>query len=232
MLTGESSEEEETALLTKTLAELDEVLEHNSAARDTAIRILGTRLSGPLKESSWDELIESLGAFLGPPSVHLLSWVTYGDWQERMSQVSALGSPAAVGFVQELVGIFGHDIRKAMTLRAELPDDWQGITYSVLEQLIGGGYRIRVDVNKVNGEAVRLEGPPDSILTLAKYLVEALNAVADSEAFSRDKVEAFRERVEELEKILAADRPSGTSQGVEATAQHVARTATSAAESE
>src|SRR6266511_3168974 len=109
MLANELSAEESSALLTATLDELNEVLEHTPAVRDTTIRILEARLAAPLTENSWNSLIESLGAFLGRSSAYLLSWISYGDWKERMDQVSAHASPEAVRFLGELLGIFGYD---------------------------------------------------------------------------------------------------------------------------
>jgi hypothetical protein len=216
MLLGEPSEEEGSALITATMAELNELLEHIPTARNTSIRILDARLKDPLLASSWEGLMESLGAFLGSGPAYLLSWIAYGDWEERMSKVSAAAAPEAVRFIRELTGIYGSDIRRAMIVRDQLPGDWVGLRLIVLEnQLLEGDYRVSVELDKVMGETVALEGPPDSILNLVRHLLVGLNAVRNSAAFSQDRIDAFREQVGSLEKLLSTDRPSETAEDAE-----------------
>jgi hypothetical protein len=216
MLAGELSEEEGSGLIAATLTELDGLLERNPGARETAIRILDARLTDPSKVNSWDDLVESLGAFLGRDLAYLLSWVSYGDWEERMSKVSGLASPEVVQLIRELIGIYGNDIRRAMIVRDLRPDDWVGLRLSTLENRLAGDYRISVEIDKVKGESVGVEGPPDSILNLVRHILTALNAVGNPAAFSQDRIDAFREQVGELEKLLAAGQPSETAEGAEA----------------
>ncbi len=216
MLAGELSDKEGSVLLTKTLAELEDVIERSPRARDSAIRILETQLTPPLTENSWDDVKKSLGALFGPGASYLLSWVSFGDWDERMNQLSTLDSPEAIPLLRELVALFGIAIRRAMTMRNELPDDWQSFSLSVVELQIGGGYRISITLDKVSGDKVTLEGPPDSFLTLAGTLLQGLIFVGDANEFSPDRVEAFRGQVTELEKILTAGRPLETAEGGDA----------------
>jgi hypothetical protein len=223
MLTGQLSDDEGSELISTTVAELDELIKQTPGARETAIRILDVRLANPLKATAWDDLLESLGAFLGRGPTSLLGWVSFGDWEERSSKVSAPASPEALRFIRELVGIFGNDIRQAMTAREQLPDDWIGLRLRVMEnRLLGGDYRISVEIDKVRGESISMEAPPDSILNLVRHLIRALTAVGNSAVFSQDLIDGFREQVGELEKLLATDQPSETAEGIEAGADVVA----------
>jgi hypothetical protein len=205
MLAGQLSEQEGSALLTESLAELEHVIESSPRARDSAIRILELQLTPPLMENSWDDLMKSLGALIGPGPAYLLTWVSIGDWDEQMNQLSTLGSPDAIPFLHELVAIFGTTIRRAVTIRNEWPDDWQTYNLNVVENQIGGGYRISLKLDKTSGDKVTLEGPPDSFLILARILLEGLIIVGDLNEFSPDKVDEFRRKVTKLEKILTAE---------------------------
>jgi hypothetical protein len=206
MLGDELSQAEGDELIASAVADLKTVLEKTPQAESTSVQIVRAKLSGPLNDRSWDVLIGCLGAFVGTGAAYLVSWVAFGNWEERLARVSELAlpdAPEADRFVRELIGLWGDQIQRAMTLRSQSPDDWVGITTNVLANLLFGEYRIKVNIEKVSGNVVDLEGPPDSILNLTRHLVSCVTAIGDADAISQDRIDSFRDEVKALEALLA-----------------------------
>jgi GGDEF domain-containing protein len=212
MLNDELTEEEGANLIKETVSELDNVLQDSLTARDTAIRIIGDQLAAPLRNTSWDNLIASLGAFLHPGPAYMLSWVAYSDWELRLDRVLASASARVALFIREIIGIFGQDIQRAFDLRTQSPDDWRGLTINVSENVIGGNYTVSIEIQKLSGDITTIEGPPDSILNLTRFLIQALATVNDSAQFTADRIDSFREQVRELDALLPKPQPTETAE--------------------
>jgi hypothetical protein len=83
---------------------------------------------------------------------------------------------------------------------------------NVSENLLGGNYTISIEIQKISGDITVIEGPPDSVLNLARYLVQALTTVKDPAAFSAERIDSFREQVRELDALLPKPQPAETAE--------------------
>jgi hypothetical protein len=215
MINNELSEEDGTNLIAETLTELDKSLKDNPTARDAAKRIIADQLATPLRPTSWGNLMTSLGAFLRPGPAYMLSWVSYGDWEERLARVAGPASTQAEQFIREIIGIFGNDIRRAMDVRVQSPDDWRGLSWNISENLPDGDYKISVEIVKISGDVIAFEGPPNSVLSLATYLLQALTSVKNSAAFTLEGASSFRDQVQELDALLPRPQPEEMAEAAE-----------------
>jgi len=93
-------------------------------------------------------------------------------------------------------------MRYAFEIWGQLPDNWRLVNREVYRDLINNRYFMRIQLEKYGGEKTFVEGPPDSIMSFATFLVGALRFVGDGNAFSDEGIARFVPEAEEFLELL------------------------------
>ncbi|RMF29184.1 MAG: hypothetical protein D6759_14405 [Chloroflexi bacterium] len=202
MLTGEIPEEEASALLTQAATELQTLLETRPQVEQHVLDILGKRLDGTVDAETWQVLDASLANYLGRNPAYLIAWIVQPDRDGRLERLAEYASPQVLAFMRLILGLYGPEMENALVLWNQVPDDWRTFYREVYYDEIGQQYRLKLHIEKYNGEAVFIEGNPDSILSLTSYLVLTLRLVGTPEAFSEHTVNLFLDETNRFVKLL------------------------------
>lgn len=199
------SEETLDSLLTETLAELDHRLETVPEGPQQVLDALDRRLAARAKaDESWALLDQTLAVYLGAGAATMLTWLILEDPgdEPRMPEVEKRGSPATVGFIRNVLGLFGAELRDAFDVYQQLPNDWRVFFRDVYQDPINNTDFIRIRLQKYSGETVILEGGPDSFLTLARNLLLTLQPIAAPDAFAEEAFSRFAETLSEFWRLV------------------------------
>lgn len=204
LLTGEISVEEAEPLITQGVDRLQAFLESDPQAEQRVVDILGRRVKGKITDETWQIVNDSLSQYFGQDLAYLLYWVVNVEdpRNNRMEEVEKYASPEVMAFLRTVVGIYGPDLSEVYAQWNQLPDGWRTIYRDVYYDQLNQRHHLRVRIEKYNGEEIVFEGTPDSILTLASYLVRTVYMVGTREAFSQDSVGLFVNETTELAKLL------------------------------
>lgn len=208
MLTGEISGKKAEPLLTRGVAKLQAFLETHPQAQQRVVDILRRRLNGEINAGTWQVMNDSLSQYFSQELAYLLYWVVNVEdpSANRMVEVEQYVSSKVMAFLQTVVGIYGPDLSEAYAHWNQLRDSWRTIYRDVYYDQLNERYHIRVRIEKYNGEEVVFEGNPDSILTLASYLVRTAYMVGTGEAFSPGSVNLFANETKVLAKLLSPEQ--------------------------
>lgn len=208
LLTGEITDEnEKQSLLGQGVEALDTFLKTDPQAEQRVVEILGRRLSGDFNADTFEVMHSSLRQYFGEDLAYMLYWVVAVEdpEQNRMPEVEKLASSEVMAFLRTVVGIYGPDLTNAYTLWNKLPNNWRTVQREVFYDLLNERPHLIVRIKKYSGEQTVIEGPPDSILDLASYLVYTARLCGTREAFSQESIERFVEMTQELAKLLSVE---------------------------
>ena len=107
-------------------------------------------------------------------------------------------------FLEKVIALYGADLSAAFFSDETLfgGHDWFSIIRDVYRDVETGDYRCLIHLTKRNGEVVRLEMLPSSLLRLISRLLAAASAFGDHEAFESRDVEALRRDMDRLLSVL------------------------------
>lgn len=208
LLMGLVSAEEAKNMLSKAVAVLDDFLKSDPHTEQRVVDILSRRLSGEINASTWDVMHASLSQYFTEDLAYLLYWVVGVEdpAANRMQDVEKYASPAVMAFLRAVVGIFGADLSNAFHLWNRVPDNWRNLSREVYYDLINQTHRLKVQIEKFNGEEVIIEGPADFVLNLAGALIYTARLVGTREAFSQESIDEFLDESRQLTELLTAEK--------------------------
>ena len=172
------------------LNRLEEVL---SAAEmsDELLDIVAQRLAPPLNADSWGGVYDAFATFLGSASdtsmveaPDLLVLCAPGGETQVVLEDALTERPRTAEFMRRAVARYGAAIQHAYGIWKERPDDWRVIQPRVWTELPADPSGspvsvINLDIEKNNGERLRLQGSGDSVLALISVLLRALERLPD-----------------------------------------------------
>ena len=202
LLIATGSSDVEESRLTNALASLEETLSEDSAAEETISGILSRTLEGDTDERTWDTMTDALASYVGLDAAYLCFWIAHRDSLERLDRVAEFASPSGIRLLRKISGLFGHGIRAAILRRNEFENDWQHVVIRVFQDPSPTGSYVQLDLLKVSGDRVRLEGGVDSFVALTSHCLRALAKIGNSEAFSPDVIATFKEDLEEFTALV------------------------------
>lgn len=201
LLDGQLDQDESEALLRTGLHELEEVLSSRSEATSDVTAIIDTRLSMPWVENTWDNMNQSLVTYFSSEAAHLFTWAAGDPSGGRLEELDKYGADRASALVRRVASEYGSRINAVVQISNGWADDWHFVVCRALLDEAANMYRIRCDVTKFNQERVRVEGPPDAIMSLTSHLLNSLRGVG-AEHFHPEVKQAFLDTVDEISSIL------------------------------
>jgi|GEM_PF-1651811 len=189
---------------------IQELLDTQPDALDYVLDILRKHVEPVIGGATYGNLMTSLVNYLGPDASYLLAWLAQAqaDPAEQQARFEALEqharefSPEVVAFYRAIIGTFGQEMELALIRSNELPDNWNVISREVLYDVINNSFLIQLTIEKFNGEKTVIEGPPDSILSLATGIIITARLVDTRDVFSQDRIDTFLAEAEELIALL------------------------------
>lgn len=206
LLTGQMSPEAARPLLSQAAKDLHALLELQPQLGEYVLEIIGKRLGDHIDGQTWQSLDNSLANYLGRELAYLLIWLVQTDQGGRLNELEQYASPQAMAFLRTILGLYGVELRRALTLWAELPNNWDSISRAVYYDQLAHTYHMEVRILKYNGEEVLIEGPADSILTLTSYLILTVRLAGASDAFSEANIDLFLGEVGQFLRLLPRER--------------------------
>jgi hypothetical protein len=198
------------------LARIDQALEDPVAA-DDFVRILETALGGRPDERTWGELYELFSMYVGvardPRSVELPDllwrWASASSRERQDLEAIVNPRPRLARLIRRMVARQRASILQAYGVWKEFPHNWQNIGSRILLDPNSGMGFFQIDLTKMNGETVYLEGTGTSVLELTLAFVRVLHKLRDPDTLDRDSVADFRQEVSVLLDRLPDGRDSG-----------------------
>ncbi len=184
--------------------ELRALLASQPTTEEEVVAVLSRRLSGPITPDTWDAVGHSLTSYLGETGFEVLVEAALSEPQDKtkLEALEEVGGSEVAGLARRITAQFGDEMRYAFEIWGQLPDNWRLVNREVYRDLINKRYFMRIQLEKYGGEKTVIEGPPDSILSLATFLVGALHFVGTAEAFSEDRIAQFVPEAEEFLELL------------------------------
>jgi len=184
--------------------ELRALLASQPSTEEEVVAVLSRRLSGPITPDTWDAVAHSLTSYLGESGVDVLVWAALSEPRDktRLDALEEVGGSEVAGLARRITAQFGDEMRYAFEIWGQLPDNWRLVNREVYRDLINNRYFMRIQLEKYGGEKTFVEGPPDSIMSFATFLVGALRFVGDGNAFSDEGIARFVPEAEEFLELL------------------------------
>jgi hypothetical protein len=201
----EVADDEEAKILSQTVTALDAFLAEDDRRADQVLAVFARRLDAGSTTETWQQILDSLGRYMGKPLAGLVMWALEPEASDRLERIEHVGSMRVIPVLRAIAGIYGTDLERAFDRWAQNPDDWQLFSRDVFFNQIAQQHVVRVKILKYSGQELLLEGRPNSLLGLANAFVVTLKLIGAADAFSKEKVDNFLKNVEELRKILVPD---------------------------
>lgn len=206
MIANEPVSEDSARLLARAAGDLHAFLETHPEAVSHVLDILRRRLGSEINAQTWQVLDASLVNYLGQDLASLAAWTVQPDQGNRLQELEKHASPEVMTFFRTILGLYGPELERAYAVWNELPDNWQTIYREVYYDQLAGRHHLKVRIEKYNGEEMVIEGPPDSILTLASYLILTVRLVGIPDAFSPERIELFLSEADQLIRVLQREK--------------------------
>jgi hypothetical protein len=193
-------------LMSAGAAELRALVSSQPTTEEEVVAVLSRRLEGPVTPETWDSIRDSLTSYLGEEAFNTFGFTMTSDVgdETRLHILEEVGGPDVVNVLRRIMAQFGEELRLAYEVSGQLADNWRLVNREVYRDLINNRYFMRIEVEKYGGEKTAIEGPPDSILSLATFLLGALRYTGDADAFSEVRIDAFLTEARELISLLTA----------------------------
>lgn len=203
LMTRPATPEELDSLLTQATGELASLLGNDPNVPQATLDLLGRRLSGiPVDSDTWGPLQDGLTNLLGPNPASLLSWVAQ-DPNNRLSLVEQHAtSDKATTLVRRSMALYGPEFNAAVATWAQLPNDWQNISWKVDLDLTTQRPHMTIKLRQYSGVETVYEGDANSFLVLVTYLLRGLLGVGTGEAFDPQAVDQFVTEVSAIQQML------------------------------
>lgn len=207
LIRGNAPPDEAEALLRQAAEELEALVQSQPDAQALTLEVIGKRVKDGVDDKTWDVLDSTLSAWMGRGPHLLLTWLVLAEPADtsRLEQFEALASPEVGALVRAILSSHGPELREAFAVWRQYPNDWREFFRDVYQDQILGGPFLRVRLVKYNGEEIRIEGLPDSFLTLARNIILTLQLVATPEAFNDELKDSFEEAVTRLQRLMMSD---------------------------
>ena len=207
LLRSEIPAEAAGEMLIHGIADLKVFMDSDSQTEQRVLDILNRRLTCKIDGDTWDAMHNSLIQYFTEVLAHMLYWIVGVEdaTASRMEEVQKLAPAGVVAFLRAVVGVYGSDLSEAFAVWNQSSEDWRTIHRDVYYDKISQDHRIRVRIQKYNGESIVIEAVPDSILRLVSVLMYTARLVGIPGAFGIDAVTAFAEETQLLGEMLTAD---------------------------
>lgn len=201
--------EERIEALMTAASDIEQYLACDTETEEEALQIVRSRLAPPMTPQTYDTVVEALRALMGPNGAGFVHWYLVSEGSlglpdesdsplseddERLAEAVDEASkrwPGVMWLLRRLHGACGPELRQAIGLWKEDPDDWRNINREVYFDIIRGRYEIRHRIDKVNGDSFTVEGPVGSVIELATSLITTLTMVESTEEFPARALEMF-----------------------------------------
>jgi hypothetical protein len=204
--TGQMSDEDTARLVARAAKGLHTFLETHPEATSHVLDILRRRLGSEINAVTWQVLETSLVNYIGWDSAYLASWIVRPDHDERLQVLEKQASTEVIAFFRAILGLYGPELERAFVVWNELPDNWCNIHRDVYYDQLLESHHLKVRIDKYNGEAMVIEGPPDSFLALVSYLIFTVRLVGIPHAFSQARIELFLRETDQLIRVLQQEK--------------------------
>ena len=203
LMTGSVNPEEQASLLTEAIGELETLLGHDPDIPQATLELLGRRLSGiAVNSDTWGPLQDGLANLLGPDPASMLSWVAQDPNNRVLLVEQHATSDRVATLVRRSMALYGPEFNAAVATWAQLPNDWQNISWKVDLDLSTQRPHMSIKLRQYSGVETVYEGDANSFLVLVTYLLRGLLAVGTGEAFDPQAVDEFATEVSAIQKML------------------------------
>jgi hypothetical protein len=183
-------------------------IRHYLAAAPDALErldvVLARRLDGRMNTDTWRVVYSSLETLLGEDGATVVAWTATAE-PSPVEDIASVVEPDVANFVRTITAAYGAELRQAYELSRELPNNWRYVNREVYFDLIRNKPYIRFEVETYSNKKMLLEGPPDSMLGLARNLLVTLKLVGSRDAFDDDVTARFIDTANDLLSMLSSD---------------------------
>lgn len=116
--------------------------------------------------------------------------------------------PETTEYLHKLLALFGPDVTEAATIAEENPDGWRTLQRDVYFDVLSALWKVRLDIITYGGETSRFEETPNSLLIMARGLIDTvITAVANGGVgvLDDEQLDLFSEAVNDLATLVAED---------------------------
>jgi hypothetical protein len=107
----------------------------------------------------------------------LLTILTRGSEPAVIEQVKAQASPPVWRWLRRLLALYGRDLQEAHAVSSEEPESWRVLDRHAYYSAVSGRWKVMLDISKYNGTQFHLEESPQSVVSLARGIVDILNSI-------------------------------------------------------
>jgi hypothetical protein len=158
-------------------------------------RVLAQRSGRVSLDRALGEVTEGLVTLLGTDAAYLLHWLIYAGAAERLEDLVAEASPDVATFLREVVAEYGPVLDRVQGAAFAYPTDWSYIEKSGAVDILSGKQSFNIALTRWDGEVVRLQLSPDSLINLMSHLLELTNGAHSLSAFSPQALEGFTDHL-------------------------------------
>jgi hypothetical protein len=206
-------DETDIELLTEGAAQIMQYLGSDAQAEDRLLGMLDRRLSEGIDDATWSHLYKSLTTLVGPRGVTIIAWSATVD-PSPIDTIEQHVPPEVTAFVRRIAATYGPELVSAYEHANESPDNWRYVNREVYQDLVRNQPHIRLRIEKYSGEETVIEGPGDSILSLARSIILALRLVGSRDEFSEPRIQEYLEEADQLEQLLRPEPDLPTTEPV------------------
>lgn len=173
--------------------------------------VLARRLDDQIDPDTWGVVFASLETLVGVDGATVVAWAATAE-PSPIEDIASVVEPDVATFVRTITAAYGAELRQAYELSRELPNNWRYVNREVYFDLVRNKPYIRFEVETYSNKKMLLEGPPDSMLGLARNLLVTLKLVGSRDAFDDDVTAGFIETANDLLSMLSSDAsvPAGS----------------------
>jgi hypothetical protein len=213
MLAGALSPDEATALFENAAQATESYLDSDPDAEKRVHELVERRLAEPPDADTYQVVFDSLQVLAGSDVANLVHWYAARESPADRAYLETTAGPRVLGFLRGLMARHGPELRRALAIWRELPDDWRIVDREVYFDIIRERYHIKLRIEKMNGEALALEGTPDSMLGLLRFIAVTLRWTNTADAFNPHALELFLPDLEDFMRMLRPDVESDNGRG-------------------
>jgi hypothetical protein len=190
---------------------LEGFLDKHPEAEGEITELIGSRVVGPVETGTWNALLETMALYLGEDLGKFVLWAASAEWETPPAyEIERYASPEVAGVIRRLAGRYGIEIRNAVTISGEVPDNWRTLHREIYYDVLSERYHILLRIEKFNGDAPLIEGNAEAFLGLTRGLMNTLRQINAPGAFDPRAIAEFLAEADEFIAPLRSQLEAGS----------------------
>jgi hypothetical protein len=177
------------------LSDIRAFVANEPRATEVVGRVLEQRVRSVPLDRALGEVTEGLVSLLGTDAAFLLHWLNYAGASDRLNELASIATPDVTTILRQIVAEHGAVLDRVQGAAFAHAQDWSYIEKSGTVDMLSGRQSFSVALTRWDGEVLRLQMSPDSLMNLTSHLLDLINGAQSLNAFTAQALESFTDRL-------------------------------------